>query len=67
METETLDKPQERITNASDRCDRCGAEAFVWVDGVAGDMYFCGHHFTKHEDAIRKYAFEILDERHFLK
>lgn len=48
--------------NTQDRCDRCNAQAFVWVNGVAGDLMFCRHHFSKHEDALRAYAFEIIDE-----
>jgi len=48
--------------NAQDRCDRCNSQAFVWVNGVAGDLMFCRHHFMKHEKALRAYAFEIIDE-----
>jgi hypothetical protein len=55
-ETDTL--------NATDRCDSCGAQAYVWLNGVTGDLLFCGHHFTKYEEKLRSYAFEILDERH---
>ena len=51
------------VLKLSDRCDSCGAQAFVWVNGVNGDLLFCGHHFNKHEDKLRKYAFEIIDER----
>lgn len=58
QETDTL--------NANDRCDSCGAQAYVWVNGITGDLLFCGHHFSKHEDKIRSYAFEIIDERYKL-
>lgn len=38
--------------NATDRCDRCGAQAYVrWTKNVA-DMLMCGHHSTKHEAAL---------------
>jgi len=53
--------------NATDRCDSCGAQAYVWVNGIAGDLLFCGHHFAKSEDKIRAYAFEVIDERHKLE
>ena len=56
-------KEQERVINISDRCDRCGSRAYVWANGVSGDLFFCAHHFGKHESAIRNYAFEIIDER----
>jgi hypothetical protein len=55
-----------RTTTTADRCDSCNAEAFVWVNGIGGDLYFCGHHFNKHEAKIRKYAFEIVDDREFI-
>ena len=53
--------------NAHDRCDSCGSQAYVWVNGVNGDLLFCGHHFVKHEEKLRAYAFEIIDERHKLE
>ena len=28
----------------SDRCDRCGAQAYVRATLVSGELYFCGHH-----------------------
>ena len=50
--------------NAADRCDRCGAQAFVKVFVVtSGDLQFCAHHFAEHEDALREVAFVVADER----
>jgi hypothetical protein len=65
METMMVEE-QSDVLNTSDRCDRCNGQAFFWVNGVAGDLLFCRHHFLKYEDAIRAYAFEIIDERHKL-
>jgi NADH dehydrogenase FAD-containing subunit len=53
--------------NAHDRCDRCNSQAYVWVNGVTGDLLFCAHHFAKNEEKLRAYAFEIVDERHKLE
>jgi hypothetical protein len=53
--------------NNSDRCDRCGGQAFFWINGVSGDLFFCRHHFLKYEESIRAYAFEITDESHKLE
>lgn len=61
-----IQEEQSDVINASDRCDRCGSQAFYWINGVTGDLYFCRHHFLKHEEAIRSYAFEIIDETHKL-
>ena len=64
-QNEETQKKSDLLT-AHDRCDKCGAQAYVWVNGVNGDLVFCGHHFTKHEDKLRAYAFEIVDERYKL-
>lgn len=48
---------------AEDRCDRCGAQAYVRVtlaDG--GELYFCGHHMRMHESKIRPIAADVHDE-----
>ena len=63
--TESVETTSDTM-NATDRCDSCGAQAYVWVNGIAGDLLFCGHHFAKSEDKIRAYAFEVIDERHKL-
>ena len=65
-ETESTQEIKVRTTTTADRCDRCQAEAFVWVNGLLGDMFFCGHHFAKSENKIRDYAFEIVDDRVFI-
>lgn len=66
METVMTTKEATDVLNTSDRCDRCNGQAFYWVNGVAGDLLFCRHHFLKYEDSIRSYAFEIVDETHKL-
>ena len=51
-----------RLT-VSDRCDRCGAQAFVRVvlDG-GSTLQFCSHHFKEHEVRLRAVAVEVVDE-----
>jgi len=53
----------ERQLKISDRCDRCSAQAFVIVKMVAGELYFCGHHFNKYSEPLNKVSFEVVDER----
>lgn len=54
--------------SATDRCDRCGAQAYVRVVLTAGtDLLFCGHHWSTHESALRERAVEIVDELHRLE
>jgi hypothetical protein len=49
--------------NATDLCDRCGAQAYVRVvlSGSA-ELLFCAHHARQHSDALAKVAVEIQDE-----
>lgn len=58
----TMTEERTDVLTATDRCDRCQSQAFVWVNGVNGDLQFCRHHFLKYEEKIRTYAFEIVDE-----
>lgn len=53
----------DRQLKVEDRCDRCGSQAFVIVKGIAGELFFCGHHYSKHEKSLVKYSYEIIDER----
>lgn len=50
--------------SAGDRCDRCGAQAYVRIVlAGGGELLFCGHHFSEHELKLRGVAIEIDDER----
>ncbi|PSL00688.1 hypothetical protein CLV63_101162 [Murinocardiopsis flavida] len=54
--------PTQPLT-AADRCDRCGAQAYVRVVlSSGGELLFCAHHMRKHDDSLRKVATEIQDE-----
>jgi hypothetical protein len=48
---------------ATDRCDRCSAQAYVRVTLAGGsDLLFCAHHFREHEARLRPLALHIHDE-----
>ena len=72
MEETLVEENQERQLTLVDRCDSCGAGAYVKVTGATGDLYFCGHHYNKIENnetsnkKMQSFASEIIDERHFL-
>lgn len=52
----------QRLT-AHDRCDRCGAQAYVKVIlHVGGELLFCAHHARANEAALRDVAAEVIDE-----
>lgn len=49
--------------SAIDRCDRCGAQAYVRVELASGaELLFCAHHARQHEDKLREVAISIHDE-----
>ena len=52
-----------RPLTAVDRCDRCGARAYVRVL-LPGrlQLLFCGHHMRQHASALAKIAVEIQGE-----
>ena len=62
----TMEQVKEQTLNSTDRCDRCQSQAFVLVKGIQGDLIFCGHHFTKHEEELYNWAYDIVDEREFI-
>ena len=48
---------------AADRCDRCGAQAYVRATMTSGyDLLLCAHHFRENEDRLREVAVSIYDE-----
>jgi hypothetical protein len=48
---------------AADRCDRCGAQAYVRVTHNGGaELLFCAHHGRVHSDALRRVATDVQDE-----
>jgi hypothetical protein len=53
--------PSSSLTT-SDRCDRCGAQAYVRVRLITGELHFCAHHAKQFEPSLKKIAVEIQDE-----
>ncbi|GAB3622963.1 hypothetical protein GCM10027418_10450 [Mariniluteicoccus endophyticus] len=48
---------------AADRCDRCGAQAYVRVVMENGfELLFCNHHSKQHGDKLKQVALKIQDE-----
>jgi hypothetical protein len=53
----------ERPMTAADRCDRCGAQAYVRATMASGlDLLLCAHHFHENESKLREIAVVIHDE-----
>lgn len=48
---------------AVDRCDRCGAQAYLRVElAGGGELLFCAHHAREHGDKLREIAVMVHDE-----
>lgn len=68
---ETMVEQPRWVLTANDRCDakECGAQAYVRVTGVTGELLFCGHHYNKAtsnekgQANMSAFAFEVVDER----
>ncbi|MBW3640326.1 MAG: hypothetical protein KY451_10825 [Actinobacteria bacterium] len=54
--------PAAPTLTAADRCDRCGAQAFVRVVLVSGELLFCGHHAKAYQEKLRDKAVDWVDE-----
>ena len=49
--------------NALDRCDRCGAQAYVRaVLLTGGELMFCAHHGKEYAEKLKTVAVKIQDE-----
>ncbi|MDO5092966.1 MAG: hypothetical protein Q4D79_06015 [Propionibacteriaceae bacterium] len=53
---------------AMDRCDRCGAQAYLRVELTSGgQLLFCAHHAAQHREKLTQVAAHIHDETAKLK
>ncbi|MBS1673718.1 MAG: hypothetical protein JSS74_07110 [Actinobacteria bacterium] len=50
-----------RLT-AMDRCDACGAQAYVAVEVNGSELLYCAHHARKYEEKLRPVATSWHDE-----
>ena len=49
--------------NALDRCDRCGAQAYVRATlASGGELLFCAHHGKEYAEKLSQVAITIQDE-----
>jgi hypothetical protein len=48
---------------STDRCDRCGAQAYIRATMSSGfELLFCAHHWHENEARLREVADSIHDE-----
>lgn len=48
--------------NALDRCDVCGAQAYIRVELASGDLIFCSHHGNEKKAQLEPVALSWHDE-----
>jgi hypothetical protein len=49
--------------SAADRCDSCGAQAYVRVEMASGgELFFCAHHGRKYQEKLSGLAKSWHDE-----
>ena len=59
----TATAPSEAPLTAVDRCDRCGAQAYLRVSlKSGGELLFCAHHAREHGEKLREIAEHVHDE-----
>jgi hypothetical protein len=63
MEVEAMTTTAPSVLSPDDRCDRCGAQAYVLVRLHTGrDLQFCVHHYTAHSKALAPVTEQVVDE-----
>ncbi|MGO1539287.1 MAG: DUF7455 domain-containing protein [Leucobacter sp.] len=63
---ETAETEASRPLSGLDRCDSCGAQAYVRAMLGGTELLFCAHHARKHEAKLRPSAEAWHDESHKL-
>jgi formylmethanofuran dehydrogenase subunit E len=58
----TMTPDQKAPLSAADRCDRCGAQAYVRVTLPSGELLFCAHHYREHAPKFADVATHLHDE-----
>ena len=54
--------PLEYRLTAADRCDSCGAQAYIAAEVNGSELLFCAHHGRKYEEKLRSIATTWHDE-----
>jgi len=65
MSTDTPTTPEVAETislTAADRCDACGAQAYVRATLSTGELLFCLHHANENKEKLQPIALKWHDE-----
>lgn len=59
--TATVERDSYQLT-ALDRCDSCGAQAYIRVKIGDSELMFCAHHGRRHQEKLEAIATDWHDE-----
>ena len=59
--TTAVDTRPHELT-AADRCDSCGAQAYIRVSIGSSELLFCAHHGKKYQEKLTQVATDWHDE-----
>ena len=59
---EATDQNPGATLSALDRCDVCGAQAYIRVSLAKGELLFCAHHDKANKEKLEPLAKDWLDE-----
>jgi hypothetical protein len=62
VETQSQNEPQPMALTAADRCDVCGAQAYIRVSLATGELLFCAHHGKANKEKLDPIAKAWQDE-----
>ena len=62
--TQTIETTPVAATEltAFDRCDSCGAQAYVRATLESGELHFCAHHATAYRESLMPTVIDWHDE-----
>ena len=58
----SIDEVSNHQLTAADRCDSCGAQAYIRATTSSGELYFCAHHGAEFKDKLAATPIEWHDE-----
>ena len=62
MVDDTVEYEEYRPLSKTDRCDRCTARALIRAHKAGAELLFCGHHGSKHFEALTDQGFMYQDD-----
>ena len=60
--SDAIDELELPTLTALDRCDSCGAQAYIRVTLASGELLFCAHHGAQFKDKLAPTAIAWHDE-----